>query len=424
MKKYWLLYSMLVFTGKITAQVNNAVCGWKQSAPPVQIDANRRNQPAINDDGAVYTVPIVVHVIHTGTAIGSADNPSNASINSMLKTLNNAWHKSGATYGGADMKIQFKLAVNAPGCTATNGINRVNGNSIANYALGGITNINYPGSADEILVKNLSRWPSTDYINIWIVNRINGNANYPGGYAYFPEYNTAFTDGLVLQASVVNATNKTIVHEMGHYFNLYHTFYDGANETTCAANNVCTEDGDKICDTEVHLNVPCSTAKNSCNNNSPFIVADAAKNYTVLNNFMGYTDCQWMFTEGQKTRARAALFSFRYGLVTSNALTVSNGVSPAVACIPTATYGLSPYYGVQKVEFNTLSVYSNTSQADGAFYIDRTCNQSVTVTQGKKYTLTVTGSYRNPHRIKVFIDYNNDGDFGDANETILSVYAD
>lgn len=183
-------------------------------------------------------------------------------------------------------------------------------------------------------------------------------------------------------------------------------------------------DGDKVCDTEVHLNVPCSTAANSCNNNNPFIIVDAVKNYTVLNNFMGYTDCQWMFTEGQKTRARTALFSFRYGLITSKGLTVSSGLSPAAACIPTATYGLSPYYGVQKVEFNTLSVYSNTSQADGAFYIDRTCNQSTTVTQGKKYTLIVTGSYKNPHRIKVFIDYNNDGDFNDVNETVLSVFAD
>ena len=197
-----------------------------------------------------------------------------------------------------------------------------------------------------------------------------------------------------------------------------------AFETTCADNTDCTQDGDKICDTEPELNVPCNTSTNTCNNNQPFIIADADKNYTVLNNFMGYTNCQWMFTEGQKARARSALINFRYGLITSKALTPADGILPVAACIPTATYGLSQYYGVQKVQFNTLSVYSNTSLADGSFYIDRTCNQSTTVTQGSKYTLTITGSYGNPHRIKVFIDYNNDGDFDDANETLLSSYTD
>ena len=85
-------------------------------------------------------------------------------------------------------------------------------------------------------------------------------------------------------------------------------------------------------------------------------------------------------------------------------MTVPDGLVPVAACIPTAVNGLSPYYGVEIVEFNTLSVYSNSSQADGSMNVDRTCNQSTTVKAGKKYQLTITGSYGNPHRIKVFID--------------------
>jgi hypothetical protein len=64
---------------------------------------------------------------------------------------------------------------------------------------------------------------------------------------------------------------------MGHYFSLYHTFYDGAFETTCADNSNCSIDGDKICDTEPTLNVACGTATNSCNNNQPYKIADAVK---------------------------------------------------------------------------------------------------------------------------------------------------
>ena len=39
----------------------------------------------------------------------------------------------------------------------------------------GTTCNGFAGSADEVAVKNLSRWPNTDYINIWIVNKINGS---------------------------------------------------------------------------------------------------------------------------------------------------------------------------------------------------------------------------------------------------------
>jgi len=371
-----------------------------------------------------YTLPVVVHVITTGDAVGSPDNPTTANIKAMLKTLNNAFAKKGIDYGGTKMSIKFQLAVRSPSNSTTAGINRVNGSGVPNYVSGGITNINTPGSADEITVKNLSRWSNTDYINIWIVNKINGDPNMPGGYTYFPEHNSALTDGLVLQASVVDGTNKTIVHEMGHYFSLYHTFYDGAFETTCATNNNCNEDGDKICDTEPTLNVACGTATNSCNNNKPYKIVDADKNYTVLNNFMSYTNCQWMFTKNQKTRARSALLNFRGGLTTSKALTTPDGIFPATACTPVATYGLSPYYGIERVQFNTLNVYSNTSKGDNNFYIDRTANQSTPVMQGSSYAMTITGSYGNPHRIAAFIDYNNDGDFNDVNETLFSVYTD
>lgn len=429
MKQSVLFFVIIIcITCFANAQKNLVTCGWHSNE---NLPHFLRNQDRLLDNNAtatlvntttIYTLPVVVHVIHTGTVVGAIGNPNNTQINAMIANLNSAFRKKVGLYGGADMKIQFKLAIRGPGCTTTNGIVRINGSSITNYVTGGITNYNVAGSADEKLVKNLSRWPNTDYINIWIVNKINGNAFYPGGYAYFPEYNSALTDGLVLQASVVNGTNKTIVHEMGHFFGLYHTFYDDANETSCAANTDCTTQGDKVCDTEVHLNMPCSTANNSCNGSTPFIVADTVKHYTVLNNYMGYTDCQWMFTEGQKTRARTAFFNYRYGLFTSKALTAANNLIPTVACIPTATLGLSPYYGIEKVEFNTLKVYSNSSMADGSFYVDRSCNQSTNITQGLSYTLIITGSYQNPHRIKAFIDYNNDGDFDDVNETLLSVY--
>jgi hypothetical protein len=129
-----------------------------------------------------------------------------------------------------------------------------------------------------------------------------------------------------------------------------------------------------------------------------------------------------MFTQGQKDRIRATLFSFRQGLLSSGALSSAATSFPATACIPAADNGLSPYYGVEKLEFNSLSVYSNSSLADSTMYIDRSCNQRTTLIKGQTYPLIVTGSYQNPCWIKAFIDYNNDGDFNDAGETLISAF--
>ena len=429
-----LVAFIFIYSTDANAQTKMPVCGWSLPATDAKsvfkrqlADKRLRQYIALNqqqDADSLYTLPIVVHVIHTGTAIGSADNPTDAQINSMIQLLNNTWRKAGAPYGGADMKIQFQLAIRSPQCGSTSGINRVNGSSIPNYTSGGITASGFPGSADQVLVKNLSRWSNTDYINIWIVNKIDGSSTNIGGYAYFAQYNDAAIDGIVLNASVVNGTNKTISHEMGHVFELYHTFYDDAFETNCPRVDSCNFYGDRICDTEgSKVEYFCSNNTNSCTG-SPYTIADPQYNYSTLNNYMSYADCPWMFTEGQKARVRAALLAFRPGLINSGALTPPSGSSPAVACTPTASFTLSPYYGIEKVVFNTLNVYSNSSEGDKAFYTDRTCNQQTVVEKGMTYSLQIMGSFANPHTFKAFLDYNNDGDFNDPGETLLTDYTD
>ena len=366
------------------------------------------------------TIPVVIHVIHTGTPIGAPDNPPNSQLYALIAQMNDAFQLNGPLYGGANVGYVFQLATRSPTGTSTTGINRVDGSSIPLYSTGGITADQnaFPNSANEIPVKALSRWSNTDYLNIWIVNTIDGNPNFPGGYAYFPEYNAAAIDGIVLRASVVNGTNKTIIHELGHYFALYHTF--GYAWGDCIPETDCTTDGDLICDTE---NCPyefdCSPTTNPCTDDD-WIIVDPAHGYTVLNNYMGYTDCQWMFTAQQSTRMHDALNSFRPGLLSSQALNPLAPGIPSVACLPTAVNGLSPYYGIERVEIGSLNVYSNTSQGDGAFYVDRTCNQQVNVAAGDIVPVQITCSYENWSQVKVFVDYNNNGVFTAPDELVLS----
>jgi hypothetical protein len=146
----------------------------------------------------------------------------------------------------------------------------------------------------------------------------------------------------------VNGANQTLSHEMGHVFELYHTFYDDAFETTCPRTDSCSFYGDRVCDTEGGpLMYICTTPTNSCTGLA-YTIADPLKNYTVLNNYMNYTNCPWMFTAGQKERVRATLLAFRPGLINSGALKPTPSSSPAVACIPTAVNGQSFYYGLNE----------------------------------------------------------------------------
>lgn len=366
-----------------------------------------------------YIVPVVVHVIHNGEAVGTTNNPSDATIQAMLTNLNNAFQKNGSQFGGVAIGIQFQLAVRSPQCGTTTGIDRVNGSSVPNYTSGGIAVGTYSGSADEVTVKGLSRWPNTDYLNIWIVNKINGSP-YIGGFTYFPQYNSAATDGMTLIANTVDGTNKSVVHEMGHYFNLYHSFHDeSGRETACPSLTACATTGDFICDTEPVTNVPCNTTLNPCTN-AAFQVADASHNYTVQQNYMGYTACSFMFTQNQKDRMLDALLAFREGLLTSDALLPPVAGPPAASCAVSSANGLSAYYGVARLTFNDLDVYSNSSQADGASYVDRTCNQRTTLLRGQTYTLIVEGAYYNTQALRAYLDYNRDGDFNDTGETLLT----
>ncbi len=366
------------------------------------------------------TIPVVVHVIHTGTPVGSADNPSDSNIQAMITELNNAYKKNGPSYGGAVVPIFFQLASRTPACGTTNGINRINGSSVPKYVTGGITTdtIAFPNSAHELFVKALSRWPNTDYVNIWVVNMIDGNPGGLEGYAYFPQYNSALIDGIVIKASAVTGTNKNIIHETGHYFSLSHTF--GNAWGACDTETNCTTGGDLICDTEHCMYMfDCTSTINPCSG-AAWLIADPTFGYTVLNNYMGYTNCQWMFTGNQKDTMVKALQLYRPGLLSSSALSSGIGSVPVPACIPTAVNGLSPYYGIERVQFGSLNVYSNTSLGDAAFYIDRSCNQQLVVHAGDNTSLTITGSYQNWCHIAVYLDYNGNGVFETPGELILS----
>lgn len=251
---------------------------------------------------ALYEIPVVVHIVHLGEPIGTGTNISDAQVQQGLDDANAFWIPQ--------MGIKFVLAKTSPSGTATNGINRVNGSAIPNYASIGIDPSTNPIGAPDTTIKKLSIWSWLNYVNIWVVNKTAINAAYanmPGLYKY---------QGIVISYNVFGINSTGVCsHELGHYFNLYHTF-QGSSGTVCASNNDPYNQGDKCPDTPPVLQSDCQSG--SC---GPF----PNINNSLMNN-MGYCYRDGsIFTPDQKTRTIAALSSeYRWGLVTSPGLIPTN----------------------------------------------------------------------------------------------------
>lgn len=87
---------------------------------------------------------------------------------------------------------------------------------------------------------------------------------------------------------------RTLTHELGHFFNLYHTFQSCTN-TNCATQ------GDRVCDTP-----PLGTPTYSCPSDGTVAGCDGTTPALTMN-YMDYTNdaCMYMFTAGQVTRILA-----------------------------------------------------------------------------------------------------------------------
>lgn len=380
----------------------------------------------INGTDTVYEIPVVVHVIYdTNPTIGSVYNPSNAQINSMIAYLNDTYAAQWAAYpdtnnGGVRVPMKFVLAKRDPNCGPTTGINRVSGASVPGYSTNGIKRSGTLG-ADEATIKNLSIWPNTDYYNIWIVNKIDGKDGITGtgtfvaGYAYMAG-TPAPLDGTIMLASQAVAGSITLPHEIGHAFNLYHTF-NGSVGTTCATNNNCNFNGDFVCDTDpvlqTNFNCPLPTDINVCTGTPYGFLA---------RNFMDYSNCQDRFTPGQRARMRAALLGARLTLAMSTgAVAPPPSLLVASSCIPTinpANVSNTFNAGINRVRVITpgnVSLIDNstgTYTGDGSkVYLDKTCSQTATLIPGTTYNIRINNYSRPGQKVKVYIDFNNDGTF-------------
>ena len=241
--------------------------------------------------GSTYVIPVVFHVIHEN----GPENISDAQIHDAMRILNDDfnqlnpdWDDVNPAFIGlvGNIGIEFRLAQKDPNGNCTKGITRTES----------------PLTNDGTqTMKDLIQWPRNQYMNVWVAISANGAA----GYTYTPgsvsQSWAASLDGIVLQHTYTGSIgtgqlsrSRTLTHEVGHWLNLRHT-WGGTNSPGLASN--CNTD-DNVTDT------PLTMGWTTCNLNG-----QSCGSLDNVENYMEYSYCSKMFTEGQKQRMLAALTS-------------------------------------------------------------------------------------------------------------------
>lgn len=276
----------------------------------------------------VYTVPVVVHIVHTD----AASNIPDSVIYSQMDVLNEDYRRTNADAAltrpdfvpvAGDAMIEFELATLDPAGNPTNGITRTAGSP----GFLGFSSSVFDNAVKHTADGGKDAWDTDKYLNIWVCDlsfpgigpAVLGYAFPPSGLSNWPagsEAPNSFDEGVVVHYQVFgrnNPTNtgapldiinrgRTTTHEVGHFLGLRHVWGDGD----------CTED-DGIADTpgaDDNAAQVCDWTKNTC--------VDAPVDFPdQIENFMDYAadSCMNMFTQQQIDIMRSVLEGPRAPLI-------------------------------------------------------------------------------------------------------------
>lgn len=146
-------------------------------------------------------------------------------------------------------------------------------------------------------------------INIYFVNTIEHGTIC--GYAYLPGYYDR-----ILMAYECTIDGNVLAHEVGHYFNLYHTHgkssgFGFTDELVDGSN--CETAGDDVCDTPADPGLGSFNVNSQCTYTGSATDSNGHRFVPQVRNIMSYSPihCADLFTEGQYIRMTHALVEYR-----------------------------------------------------------------------------------------------------------------
>ncbi len=368
------------------------------------------------------TIPVVFHVIHNGTAIGTGINLSSTLIQQQLLQLNKDFsNNSNSQYSvSEDMGIRFALAGEDPtGATLLEpGIDRIDRN-VAGFTAPPFT-VGYNGSPDYLngTLKPRTIWDPARYLNIWVTDLeagILGIATFPlaSGLSGLGGSESNTTAGVSVsyisvgslftsQGCSAYGKGRTLTHELGHFFGLRHIWGDG----TCAT--------DYCDDTPTHQTsnngIPVHPKPNSCG------TADE-----MFENYMDYTDdiVTNTFTSNQADRMEAVIANsprrntLGSSTVTRINVTGSNRISFS-DCNNTMSVSEKGITGTTN-RYRDINLYLNVENAaTGAATV--TFTKAGTAIEGKNYQILnptavfATGDRYKPVTVRIIDNAEVNGD--------------
>lgn len=318
-----LLTFLLIFANfqPTQAQKKRERCGAKISTNPARFEQWMRAKKAqMRSTNEVYKIPVVVHIIHeSGLKEGEKENLSTATIDRLMQQLNDDFRRRLGTLGyndhpaGADARIEFHLARQAPDGAPTNGIVRIDESTI------NLDNAGEYTTMQEDMAR-YSYWNPEHYLNIWFYpmpDILLGSAEFPETdlpgvptHEYEVKADGVFINSTLFQAGAKNHFNlgRTLTHEIGHFLGLLHIW--GNDEGGCHKDDFC----DDTPPVATSHQSGCSSIPTACDG-SPAMIA----------NYMDYSydQCMNIFTQEQVARMRTVLAHSprRQGLLSSPVLT-------------------------------------------------------------------------------------------------------
>ena len=355
----------------------------------------------------------------------AAQNITDAQVQSQIDVLNADYHKLNADRSKVpsaftsligDAGVQFVLAKRDPSGNATTGI--VHKSTTA-------TSFDTSDKMKSSSTGGDDAWPAASYLNLWACNLGGGLL----GYAQFPG-GAAATDGVAILYSSFGSggsavapynLGRTATHEVGHWLNLRHIWGDDDNASdTCSGSDLVSD-------------TPNQAIENYGCPSFPHVSCSNGPNGEMFMDYMDYVDdaCMQMFSSGQGDRMDALFASggARVSLLTSQGGVAPTGTGGGGGTTPptTVTYCASQGSSVayEYIDLVKLGTGINrTSGADGGYYDGSATTTSVAA--GSSQTISFSAGFVSSaysEYFKVYIDYNQNGVFTDAGETVVSAAA-